>query len=194
MHDAWLRQQRLEQPAARLAFDAAYETVLTASARRDRLDQASRQMAADSEFTPMVRRLGCLRGISTLTGFALAVEIGDWNRFTGNTIGVLCRAGAHRAVLGRIPLQGPITKAGNTHVRRLLIEAAWHHRTPTGPARPCAPGGTQATPQPASVATRATVGCTAAGSASTPARSEPIANTAIARELAGWCWSLATWS
>ncbi len=36
-------------------------------------------MAADSEFTAVVRRLGCLRGVSTLTGFALAVEIGDWD-------------------------------------------------------------------------------------------------------------------
>jgi len=34
-----------------------------------------------SEFTPTVRRLGCLRGISTLTGFALVVEIGDWTQF-----------------------------------------------------------------------------------------------------------------
>jgi hypothetical protein len=32
-------------------------------------------------------RLGCLRRISTLTAFALAVEIGDWHRFTGNAIG-----------------------------------------------------------------------------------------------------------
>ena len=44
-------------------------------------------MAADCEFTPVVRRLGCLRGIGTLTGFALAVEVGDWDRFTGKTIG-----------------------------------------------------------------------------------------------------------
>ena len=44
-------------------------------------------MTADSEFTPVVRRLGCPRGVSTLTGFALAVESGDWHRFTGKTIG-----------------------------------------------------------------------------------------------------------
>lgn len=44
-------------------------------------------MAADCEFTPALRPLGCLRGIGTLTGFALAVEVGDWNRFTGKTIG-----------------------------------------------------------------------------------------------------------
>ena len=50
--------------------------------RRDRLDTAIEAMAADCSYTPVVRRLGCLRGISTLTGFGLAVEIGDWTRFS----------------------------------------------------------------------------------------------------------------
>ena len=44
-------------------------------------------MAAASEFTPIVTRLGCLRGIATLTAFGLAVEIGDWHRLTGRSIG-----------------------------------------------------------------------------------------------------------
>ncbi len=44
-------------------------------------------MAADSGFTAVTRWLRCLRGISTLTGFALAVEIGDWQRLSGATIG-----------------------------------------------------------------------------------------------------------
>ena len=127
-HETWLQQQRFESRAVQLAFDSEHETVLTVQARRDRLDAAITQMAADSEFTPVVRRLGCLRGIGTLTGFALAVEIGDWHRFTGNSIGSFvglvpseCSSGASRA-------QGPITKTGNSHVRRLLVEAAWHHR------------------------------------------------------------------
>ncbi len=70
-----------------MTFESDYDAVLTVKARRDRLDAAIATMAADSEFTPLVRRLGCLRGIGTLTGFALAVELGDWHRFTGNTIG-----------------------------------------------------------------------------------------------------------
>jgi len=86
-HDAWLRRQRLESASSRLAFESDFEAVLTVKARRDRLDAAIAVMASDSEFTPVVHRLGCLRGVSTLTGFALAVEIGDWHRFTGNTIG-----------------------------------------------------------------------------------------------------------
>jgi transposase len=89
-HDIWLRNEALPQltsRATRLAFDSDYEAVLTVRARRDRLDGAIEQLAADSEFTPVVRRLGCLRGVGTLTGFGLAVEIGDWHRFTGGTIG-----------------------------------------------------------------------------------------------------------
>src|SRR3712207_3944456 len=59
----------LDGMALRLAFDADYETVQLTAARRDRLDTAIAAMAADSEFTAVVTRLACLRGISTLTGF-----------------------------------------------------------------------------------------------------------------------------
>ncbi len=130
-HDAWLRHEALPQlstRATRLTFDSDYETVLAVKARRDRLDVAIAEMAADSEFTDMVHRLGCLRGISTLTGFALAVEIGDWHRFTGNTIGSFVGLVPSEYSSGSSRVQGSITKAGNTHVRRLLVEAAWHHR------------------------------------------------------------------
>ena len=51
--------------------------MLLAVARRGRLDAAIEAMAADSEFTPVVRRLSCLRGVSTLIPFALAVEVQD---------------------------------------------------------------------------------------------------------------------
>ena len=130
-HDVWLRhdaQPRLTTRATQLAFDSDYEAVLVVKARRDRLDTAVEEMAANSEFTPLVRRLGCLRGVSTLTGFALAVEIGDWHRFTGNTIGSFVGLVPVEYSSGTSRVQGSITKTGNTHVRRLLIEAAWHHR------------------------------------------------------------------
>lgn len=86
-HDAWLRRQRFDSPLIQAAFDEAYDSVITNTARRERLDQRIEAMAADSRYTGLVRRLGCLRGIATITGFGLAVEIGDWTRFTGNSIG-----------------------------------------------------------------------------------------------------------
>ena len=127
-HDAWLRRHRFDLPRIRIAFDSDYEAVLANQARRDRLDRAILTMAADSEFTPVVHRLGCLRGIGTLIGFALTVEIGDWHRFTGNTIGSFVGLVPSEYSSGQTRVQGGITKTGNSHVRRLRIEAAWHHR------------------------------------------------------------------
>ena len=117
-HDAWLRQQRLPGAATRLAFDSDYDAVLTVAARRGRLDAAITTMAAESEFTPVVHRRGCLRGVSTLTGFALAVEIGDWSRFTGTSIGSYVGLVPCEYSSGTSRVQGGITKTGNGHARR----------------------------------------------------------------------------
>ena len=75
-----------------------------------------------------MRRLGCLRGIATLTGFALAVEVGDWHRFTGNTIGSFVGLVPSEHSSGATKSRGSINKAGNGHARRLHVEPAWHHR------------------------------------------------------------------
>ncbi len=63
VHDSWLRQQRFELAGLQMAYDTAYETMLATLARRDRLDKAIAVMAADSPFTPVVTRLGCLRAL-----------------------------------------------------------------------------------------------------------------------------------
>ena len=98
-HEQWLGSIRFDQPGTRAAYDADREAVDFAMARRARLDAAIAAMAADSEFTDLTRRLCCLRGISTLTGFALAVELGDWHRFTGASHRRLPRARPLRALL-----------------------------------------------------------------------------------------------
>jgi transposase len=87
VHERWLRSQRFDGGGTRAAFDAAFDAVLAVTARRDRLDEAIIVTAARPEWAPMVSRLGAIRGISTLTGLGLAVEIGDWDRFTGASIG-----------------------------------------------------------------------------------------------------------
>jgi len=124
-HELWLRRDAFSQlpmPATRSGFDADYDAVLAVTARRDRLDTEIGQMAAESQFTPLVRRLGCLRGIGTLTGFALAVEIGDWTRVHRCQHRLVHRAGPPiDRSSGTSRAQGPITKTGNRHVRRLLI-------------------------------------------------------------------------
>jgi transposase len=191
-HDAWLRQQRLDGLAARMAFDSDYEAVLSVKARRDRADAAIEQMAADSEFTPLVRRLGCLRGIGTLTGFALAVELGDWHRFTGSTIGSFVGLVPSEHSSGQSRVQGSITKTGNTHARRLLVEAAWHHRPRYTIGKTMRERWDLA---PAAARVRGDEGNRRLHARwvkfTTRRKRSVTANVAIARELAGWCWSLA---
>jgi transposase len=194
-HEAWLRRQAADftRPGLRAAFDADHEAVLMAVARRDRLDAAIEAMAADSQFTPVVRRLGCLRGVNTLTAFGLATEIGDWQRFTGSTIGAYLGLTPSEYSSGASRVQGSITRTGNTHARRLLVEAAWHHRRTYR-----TPGATMQARwkvAPASAAARGHQGnqrLHARWQGFTARKKRPVvANVAVARELAGWCWSLA---
>jgi len=192
-HERWLRSIRFAQPGTQGAYDADREAVDFAVARRARLDEAIAAMAADSEFTATTRRLSCLRGVSTLTGFALAVELGDWDRFTGASIGAYLGLVPSEHSSGDSRRQGAITKTGNTHARRLLIEAAWHHKPEYKVGKVLQARWDQATPAARSRGHagnqrlhRQWVRYAARG------KKHTVANTAIARELAGWCWSLAT--
>ncbi|WP_063060693.1 IS110 family transposase [Nocardia sienata] len=194
-HDRWLRTEaapQLTSRATRMAFDADYDHVLTMQARRGRLDAAIEEMAAASEFTQVVRRVSCLRGVSTLTGFALAVEIGDWNRFSGNTIGSFVGLVPSEYSSGSSRVQGAITKTGNTHARRLLVEAAWHHRPRYHVGAVMRRRWDQA---PAAARARGDEGNRRLHQRwlrfGERRKRSTVANVAIARELAGWCWSLA---
>jgi transposase len=193
-HEQWLREQRFDQPGLQLAFDAGLEAMMHIEDSRDRLDTQIEVMAAQPEYAAVVARLCCLRGISTLTGFALAVEIGDWTRFTGSTIGAFVGLVPTEHSSGASRSQGPITKTGNSNVRRLLVEAAWQHRREyRTPSRGMRDRWAKA---PAAAAMRGHLGNQRlhARWVAFNARHKRavVANTAIARELAGWCWSLAT--
>ena len=80
-HDAWLRRQRFDSGPLAIVFDECYGAVLDAKARRDALDKAIAELAGEPPYVDVVERLVCLRGVSTLTAFALTVELGDWKRF-----------------------------------------------------------------------------------------------------------------
>ena len=191
-HHAWLAARRFGSPAVQGAYDAALEAVVMAEDRRARLDTAIAELARDPAWRPVVVRLCCLRGIDTLTAFSLAVEIGDWDRFTGSSIGAYLGLVPSESSSGQSRSQGSITKTGNTHARRLLVEAAWHHRPAYRPGITLRRRWEQA---PATARARAHAGnqrLNQRWQSFTDHHKRPVvANVAIARELAGWCWSLA---
>lgn len=128
-HSSWLAAQRFEHPALSATFAhyrAALEIRLTQlKGLEGELDVWARR----EPFAPTVARLSCLRGISTLSALTLAVEICDFGRFA--------KPDDFAAFVGLVPSEfssgaserrGSITKTGNGHVRRILVEAAWHYR------------------------------------------------------------------
>jgi transposase len=192
-HQLWLRAQRFDALGLQLAYDSAFDAMVTCVRRRDCLDEAIEVMAADSEFTPVVHRLGCLRGVSTLTAFGLATEIGDWNRLTGRSIGAYLGLVPTEYSSGATRAQGGVTKTGNTHARRLLVEAAWHHRARYRPSRDLRQRWDAATAAARARGHAANHRLHTRWVGFDARKKRPVvANAAIARELAGWCWSLAT--
>jgi transposase len=125
----WLSEQRFEFPAQQQTFDTYLHAIDLVDARIGQLERAIRETAVHEPWRELVARLRCLRGIDTLTALALVAEIGDFHRFK--------TAEEFMAFIGLVPSerssgeqrrQGSITKVGNSHVRRLLVESAWHAR------------------------------------------------------------------
>lgn len=193
-HDAWLRRQRLADPSAQAALGDYYDTMLQARLRRDRLDQAIDELAGREDLAPIVTRLCCVRGVSTLTAVGLATEIGDWHRLTGRTIGAYLGLTPTEAQSGARHTRGGISKTGNSHARRLLVEAAWHQRRPRRTSVALERRREKASPAARARAAQAEQRLHRRWAHLEGRRKlkRTVVATAVARELAGWCWSLAT--
>src|SRR5438552_803618 len=129
-HDAWLRRQRFDSRPLQLALEDSYAAAVQAKERRDLLERAIVELAAEPPFAEIVGRLCCVRGVSTLTALALTVELGDWTRFRPQSLGPFLGLTPSEDSTGERRRLGAITKTGNTHAQRLLVEAAWQQRRP----------------------------------------------------------------
>ena len=192
-HDAWLRRQQFATRSLALTFEEYYSAVLQTKARRDALDDAIAELACEPPFAEVVGRLCCLRGVSTLTALGLTVEIGDWTRFRPQSLGPFLGLVPSEDSSGQRRRQGGITKTGNTHARRLLVEAAWQQRRPL---RASATLERRRQGQPAAVRARADQSARRLHqrwqALEGRGKRRTIVAVAVARELAGHCWSLAT--
>jgi len=130
-HLRWLRSLEFEQPLLRDVFDSYFTEMQHCIQRLDSLDKQVEQLAQSEPYKETVGLLRCFHGIDTLTAIGIITEIFDFGRFSS--------PGELMSYLGLTPSEsssgekqhkGPITKTGNKRVRRLLIEAAWHYRRP----------------------------------------------------------------
>jgi transposase len=128
-HDAWLRAQRWPLPALDHTHHAYLRAVDETSARLEAIERELRDLLTLEPLWSRVQRLRCFRGIDDLTALTIAAEFGDPRRFP--------TAPSTMAFVGLVPSEyssgpkrarGAITKTGNAHLRRVLVEAAWHYR------------------------------------------------------------------
>ncbi len=125
----WLSEQRFEFVAQQQTFDTYMHALDLVDHRIEALEHAIREAADQQPWRELVGKLRCLRGIDTLTALALVAELGDFGRFrTAEELMAFVGLVPSEHSSGERRRQGSITKVGNSHVRRLLIEAAWHAR------------------------------------------------------------------
>lgn len=132
---AWLGGVRFERAAQQQTFDTYLRALDLVDARIGELERAIEEHARSGPWAQTVARLRCLRGIDTLSALGIVCEIGKFDRFktAEEFMGFVGLVPSERSS-GEKRKQGSITKVGNSHVRRLLVEAAWNsnHRPQVG--------------------------------------------------------------
>ena len=125
----WLVTQTFEWPALQETFLAYIRAFDETSARLETLSAQINDLAQERPYQALVRNLSCLKGIDTLSAMTLAVEIQDFGRFE-KAAGLMSFTGlvCSEYSSGESVHRGSITKAGNAHLRRILVEAAWSNR------------------------------------------------------------------
>ncbi len=128
-HRSWLKGLPFDDPWEQAVFDDYRLAVEQIDARIATLDRQIEALAQEPAYRKAVGALRCYRGIETRTALGLVTELHGIERF-GNARGLMAFVGLvpSEASSGERQRRGAITKAGNSHVRRLLIEAAWHAR------------------------------------------------------------------
>ena len=188
---AWVGRIDLGDPSAMTTLDHYCERVRRADEEKAALEAKVKSLAQAPRWKPTCDALRCLKGIDAVTAASIACEADRFSRFD--------KASGFAAWIGLVPSEhssgesqcrGGITKAGNKHLRTLLVEAAWHYKCASRAPKKAAAG--QSVPpdarRHANAGVRRLVDRRRAMDAA--GKQSSVANVAIARELACWCWAV----
>lgn len=190
-HWRWLRQRLGEMRGADRVVLGEYLDLLDYKLeRRDRLDAEVERWALEPQYADAVARLRCFRGIQTHSAMVLLTEVGDWRRFASPRqlmayFGLVPR----EASSGERRRQGSITKAGNSHCRHVLIQAAWSYRRPPRVGRALQVRQRGAPAEAITQAWRAQERVSRLYRRLAVHKPRPVAATGAARELVGFLWA-----
>jgi len=130
VHEEWLDTLRFDRECEDVVFQEYRNSIREASARIGRYEKEMEKQAQDGCQAPMIKALQALRGVAMVTAATVAAELGDIaGRFSHPQL-LMSYVGLvpSESSSGGSRWQGGITKAGNAHIRRVVIEAAWSYR------------------------------------------------------------------
>ena len=132
----WLGNVACETPAQQIVFQEYVRAITERHERVERLEAELRDQVDGWRLKPVVIAIQALRGIQFITAATLIAELGDITRFDNpkQLMGFLGLTPSEYSS-GRKRKLGGITKAGNSHARRVLVEGAWSYRFPARVSR-----------------------------------------------------------
>lgn len=191
-HFRWFEEVKFEQPVQQIVFQEYVDSVQAMTRRVAAFDEQMESAARDSVFWPVIEGLMALRGVKLITATTIVAEIGDLRRFA--------TAPQLMAYLGVVPSEhssgesksrGGITKTGNGHVRRVLVESAWQYRYPARKTAVLQRRAERASEQVQEIAWKAQKRlCARYRLLEARGKLKVQVCIAIARELAGFIWAI----
>ncbi len=192
IHYNWLEALRFEHDWQQVVLQEYVEAVKAATKRVAEIDSLMQQALAQWSMAPVVYSLKALRGINTIAAMILLAELGDISRF-GSPRQLM-------AYLGLVPSehtsgpnrrQGGITKTGNTHARRILVESSWGYRFPARQTAHLKRKAADASDAAKAIAWKAQKRLCGRYKTMTQAgKNTKVVCVAIARELLGFIWAI----
>ena len=192
-HFRWLANQKMPTPAQQVVFQEYINAIRDTTARVDRLTKQIESLVLDWRMAPVVNALQALRGVSLIVAATMVAEIGDLTRFD--------HPKKLMAYLGLVPSehssgekkkQGKITKTGNGHARRVLVEAGQAYRHPARITRPLLKRQEALSQEVRDIAWKCQVRlCARFRRMTAKGKNHNTIVTAAARELAAFMWAIA---
>jgi transposase len=191
-HRKWMKDLHFESSIEKETFESYYSRLVESEEKIHLMDKRIIEISQTERYRDKVNRLRCLKGIDYHIALAHVCEIGDFGRFPD--------AGSFMAYLGLVPREyssgnkqrrGRITKAGNSHLRRLLTEASWHYRYTAPPNRRLTTRRIGQDPEVIRYSDKAMRRLQKKFTRlSFKGKPKQVAVTAVSRELAGFIWGL----
>jgi transposase len=187
----WVSSQRFDDPNTQLTFDHLLAALNMRTVQLDDIDRQLGEAAARPPLGDAVAKLRTFRGIDTLSGLTIAAEVCDFRRFPS--------APSFMGFTGLVPSEhssglrerrGSITKTGNAHLRRVLVEAAWSYRHKPYVRPAMAERFAGQPPHVVAYSWQAQVRLHDRFRSVAARKNRNIAAVAVARELAGFVWGL----